>query len=213
MSRSPRHRLTRSRLCPAPRRTGNADRGSFRSIPRWNTSRRQFGCHSPRRHPSAFQFRQDGSKVQVALLKNFAAQAIITRNGISRSGVCGTSPAFSGSPLITNCVTSGRIPARRRLPFCLHRNESGARFCPACRSDWAALPTRTARRGVQLQQGPANHNRHLPLGRRTVIVAEIEPEFTTDTNALDSVTIEVVCRDCGTGQCRPIGSQPFESDL
>ena len=28
---------------------------------------------------------------QVALLKNFAAQAIITRNGISRSGVCATS--------------------------------------------------------------------------------------------------------------------------
>ena len=25
------------------------------------------------------------------------------------------------------------------------------------------------------------------------------------TNALDSVTIEVVCRDCGTGQCRPFG--------
>jgi hypothetical protein len=33
---------------------------------------------------------------QVALLKNFAAQAIITRNGISLSGVCATTPAFSG---------------------------------------------------------------------------------------------------------------------
>ena len=41
---------------------------------------------------------------QVALLKNFAAQAIITRNGISRSGVCATTPAFSRSPLITNAI-------------------------------------------------------------------------------------------------------------
>jgi hypothetical protein len=31
-------------------------------------------------------------------------QAIIARNGISRSGVCGTSPAFRGSPLITNAI-------------------------------------------------------------------------------------------------------------
>ena len=33
------------------------------------------------------------------------------------------------------------------------------------------------RQGIQLQQGPANHHRHLPLGRRTVTVLEIEPNI------------------------------------
>ena len=61
----------------------------------------------------------------VALLKNFAAQAIITRNGISRSGVCATTPAFSGSPLITNAI--GMVgadvlaaSAAGSPPWCVH---------------------------------------------------------------------------------------------
>src|SRR6202022_4535902 len=41
---------------------------------------------------------------QVALLKNFAAQAIITRNGISRSGGLCDDPGVRRSPLITNAI-------------------------------------------------------------------------------------------------------------
>jgi ribosomal protein S27E len=32
-------------------------------------------------------------------------------------------------------------------------------------------------------------------------------------NALDSVTIEVICRDCGTGHCRSIGYFRDHSNL
>ena len=54
---------------------------------------------------------------QVALLKNFAAQAIITRNGISRSGVCATTPAFSGSaPMSWRPVQRARRRSRRLRP-------------------------------------------------------------------------------------------------
>ena len=54
---------------------------------------------------------------QVALLKNFAAQAIITRNGISRSGVCATPPAFSGSaPMSWRPVQRARRRSRRLRP-------------------------------------------------------------------------------------------------
>jgi hypothetical protein len=49
---------------------------------------------------------------QVALLKNFADQAIITRNGIPRSGVCATTPAFSGR----RCQTARHHGPRRCRP-------------------------------------------------------------------------------------------------
>jgi hypothetical protein len=51
---------------------------------------------------------------QVALLKNFAAQAIITRNGISRSGVCAS---LSRGPFST--MRRWRPPVSRMPFWCL----------------------------------------------------------------------------------------------
>src|SRR5713101_8033246 len=39
----------------------------FRSVRRWNAARRQFDCHSPSRHASALEFREDRCKLACSL--------------------------------------------------------------------------------------------------------------------------------------------------